>query len=129
MASHKNKFAVQRQSPTTLRSIIGNSGNTSHTLASSWCTIYDIQLSKASWKERKLFLTRFTAAGLFTTTHVVSETSIDIPGTIFIMLNESPARLFMALRNVLDCSYDETIFTVTLLQRTRPFHRHLLCTR
>jgi len=80
-----------------------------------------------SWKERKLFLTRFTA-GLFTTTHVVSETSIDITGTIFIMLNESPAHLFMALRNVLDCSYDKTIFIVTLLQRTRPFHWRLLCT-
>ena len=48
--------------------------------------------------------------------------------TIFIMLNKSPARLFMALRNVLDCSCDETVFTVkmTLLQRTRPFHSRLL---
>lgn len=60
----------------------------------------------------------------------MSETSIDIyrVPTIFIMLNESPARLFMALRNVLDCSCDETVFTVkmTLLQRTRPFHGRLL---
>lgn len=34
----------------------------------------------------------------------------------------------MALRNVLDCSCDETVFTVkmTLLQRTRPFHSRLL---
>jgi len=48
--------------------------------------------------------------------------------TIFIMLNKSPARLFMALRNVLDCSCGETVFTVkmTLLQRTRPFHSRLL---
>lgn len=49
--------------------------------------------------------------------------------TIFIMLNESPAvYLFIALRNVLDCLCDETIFTMklTLLQRTRPFHKRLL---
>lgn len=59
------------------------------------CYLCDIHFSKASWKERKLFLTRFTAARLFTTTHVVSETSIDIHigyvWPIFIMLNGSPA--------------------------------------
>lgn len=63
------------------------------------CYLCDIQLSKASWKERKLFLTRFTAARLFTTTHVVSETSIDIHigyvWPIFIMLNGSPALLLI----------------------------------
>lgn len=93
MTFHKT-FRI-RQSP-TLRSIVGNSGNTNHILVRYWCAIYDIQLSKASWKERKLFLTRFTAARLFTTTHVVSETSIDIPGTydIYNVKRESSSLIY-----------------------------------